>query len=124
VAYLLYFRGEDYSKCVFELDDYVVWKFSKELSRNEFVELAISRSKETDLVERLEFGYENDDTIRMFGLKRATSGEISLHSLNMRGRPNSSTRRKILKTVNEWIRHINPKNEDLNEFHMRLLEEI
>lgn len=119
----LYLRN-DTSTYRHESEDFITWQFDKELGDHEIMELAINIVKSTGVIERLEFGYEADDTIRSFRLQRTSSGDIRMHCFDMRDRPDQSTRNEIIYYIRDWMSKITPKNEDLLQFQQRLEEEI
>ncbi len=122
LSFLYY--GEDTSKYKQETDEFITWKFDQDIGSNETVELALNIIKSTGVIERLEFGYEANDTIRSFKLQRTTSGDIRLFCFDMRDRPDQNTRNRIIYCIREWMSKITPKNEDLIQFQQRLEEEI
>lgn len=123
IGYLYYFSTEDYTKYKQETEDSIIWKFNEDIGPNETVELALNIFK-NGIIERLEFGYESNDTIRMFRLQRTSSGDIRMHCFDMRDRPDHSTRNKIIECIRKWMSKITPKNEELSQFQSRLEEEI
>lgn len=124
VIVIALYYGEDTSKYKQETEDFITWRFDRELGPNEIVELAINIVKSSGVIERLEFGYEADDTIRSFKLQRTTSGDIRMFCFDMRDRPDLATRNRIIYCIRDWMSKITPKNEELLQFQQRLEEEI